>query len=73
MKFKKTKRGFDIAEFTDSYGQSCSIQKSSIDTEDCIWLGVELNRMHLTRKQVAKIIIILQNFVYTGQLKNKLW
>jgi len=41
MKLDKTSRGFAIAEFTDRYGEKCSIQKSSLATEDCIWLGVD--------------------------------
>lgn len=40
MRLNKTARGFDIIEFTDRYNNSCSLQKSSIATEDCIWLGV---------------------------------
>jgi hypothetical protein len=34
-------RGFNFAEFIDSYGQKCSIQKSSAATRDCIWLGID--------------------------------
>lgn len=41
MKLKKTGRGFAIGEFKDRYGHKCSLQKSSIATEDCIWLGVD--------------------------------
>lgn len=41
MKITKTNRGFDLAEFTDRNGAACTLQKSSIATEDCIWLGVE--------------------------------
>lgn len=36
----KTQRGFNIEEFTDLYGAKCSLQKSSLATEDAIWLGV---------------------------------
>lgn len=36
-----TQRGFTLGKFTDYYGAPCSIQKSSIATEDCIWLGVD--------------------------------
>jgi hypothetical protein len=39
MKKTQTERGFDIAEFEDRNGHKCSLQKSSIATEDCIWLG----------------------------------
>jgi hypothetical protein len=35
----QTARGFDIFEFYDRNGIKCSLQKSSIATEDCIWLG----------------------------------
>ena len=41
MKKGLTRRGFDIITFEDRYRQECSLQKSSIATEDCIWLGVE--------------------------------
>ena len=36
-----TQRGFSLGEFTDRYGEKCSIQKSSLATEDAIWLGVD--------------------------------
>lgn len=39
MKLKITERGFGIYEFTDRYGCKCSLQKSSLATEDAIWLG----------------------------------
>lgn len=41
MEVKQTQRGFDLSEFIDRYGAKCSLQKSSIATEDCIWLGVD--------------------------------
>ncbi len=37
---KRTERGFDLMEFIDRYGEKCSLQKSSLATEDCIWLGI---------------------------------
>ena len=37
----KTARGFDLYHFTDKYQSECSLQKSSLATEDCIWLGVD--------------------------------
>ena len=40
MKFDKTIRGFPYANFTDRNNKQCSIQKSSIATEHCIWLGI---------------------------------
>lgn len=38
---QKTHRGFAYSEFIDRYGVKCSIQKSSLATEDAIWLGVD--------------------------------
>lgn len=103
MKKSKTNRGFALAEFTDLYGAKCSIQKSSLATDDAIWLGVDdadpkimasqaksfgietkettgwvsypvpdevlmTTRMHLNRKQVAKLLPVLQKFVDTGEI-----
>lgn len=104
---KKTYRGFNVCSFQDLYGATCSLQKSSLATEDAIWLGVDdadpkimssvairmgikertftesdngwtpffipqevsLNtRMHLSRKQVAKLLPLLQKFVETGEI-----
>ena len=72
-------RGFLKGKFKDRYGADCSIQKSSLATEDCLWLGCDHEtiddhgrpcgaRMHLTRAMVADIIPILQRFVDTGEL-----
>ena len=36
---KNTSRGFSLYEFRDRNGIECSLQKSSIATENCIWLG----------------------------------
>jgi uncharacterized small protein (DUF1192 family) len=35
----KTNRGFDRIEFEDYDGRKCHLQKSSLATDDCIWLG----------------------------------
>jgi hypothetical protein len=76
----KTARGFDITEFLDCYGNKCSLQKSSIATQDCIWFGVDDPKpkrcvefpkdtwMHLTRDQVKELLPYLKNFVKTGEL-----
>lgn len=72
-------RGFLKGKFVDRYGADCSIQKSSLATEDCIWLGCDKEsvdydgkpigaRMHLTQDMVAELIPILQHFVDTGEL-----
>jgi hypothetical protein len=73
-------RGFLKGAFKDRYGASCSIQKSSLATEDCIWLGADEiseapgvepfnTRMHLTRDMAAELIPLLQHFVDTGELQ----
>ncbi len=41
MNLKKTERGFDIFCFEDRYRNKCSLQKSSLATEDAIWLGID--------------------------------
>lgn len=37
----KTNRGFTLIEFKDYYDAKCSLQKSSLATEDAIWLGID--------------------------------
>jgi len=41
MERTSTPRGFALRKFSDLYGASCSIQKSSLATDDAIWLGVD--------------------------------
>ncbi len=36
-----TIRGFRIDKFIDRYGSACSLQKSSLASEDAIWLGID--------------------------------
>ena len=38
-------RGFSRMDFTDMYGEQCSLQKSSLATEDAIWLGINEPRI----------------------------
>jgi hypothetical protein len=35
-----TDRGFQYTEFTDSYGNKCSVQESSSAMEPKVWVGV---------------------------------
>lgn len=78
MKLRSTPRGFSRADFIDLYGKECSIQKSSLATQDAIWLGCDtglhvdgqcMARMHLTQDMVAKLLPLLQHFVETGELE----
>lgn len=79
IELRPTERGFMLGEFTDRYGERCSIQKSSLATEDCIWLGCNHEnktpdgtpigaRMHLTRAMAADLLPLLTKFVETGEL-----
>lgn len=67
--FRTTERGFDIHDFMDHYGEPCSLQKSSLATEDCIWFGTNKNRMHLTQEHVRALLPALQKFADTGELR----
>jgi len=37
----RTNRGFRLYKFSDRDGYKCSLQKSSIATEHCVWLGID--------------------------------
>lgn len=39
MEINQTDRGFTRIEFTDRYNVACSLQESSLATEEAIWLG----------------------------------
>jgi len=69
MEVTKTSRGFSVIEFKDRYGVECTIQKSSLATEEAIWFGYKNNRMHLTQDQVKELLPILQRFVETGEIE----
>lgn len=80
IELKSTGRGFSRGEFVDRYGAKCSIQKSSLAGEDCIWLGCEHEtvnkltgetvgaRMHLTQVMAEDLVVHLQRFIETGDL-----
>jgi hypothetical protein len=40
LRHQPTPRGFDCFEFDDRYGVRCTLQKSSLATEDAVWFGV---------------------------------
>jgi hypothetical protein len=41
MQISNTQRGFSVGKFTDTFGNQCSLQKSSSAMEDKIWLGID--------------------------------
>ena len=68
VQFTLTNRGFELFEFQDLYGEQCSLQKSSLATQDCIWFGVHENRMHLTQEMVQDLLPALCKFAVSGEL-----
>lgn len=48
----KTDRGFDVITFTDFYDKECTIQESSLATDNAIWLGAaEIGLRHFKEGQ----------------------
>ena len=69
-----TNRGFGYLEFEDAYGKTCSIQVSSLVTPH-LWLGINGKwtedvspRMHLSRKQVKRLIKYMKRWLKTELL-----
>jgi hypothetical protein len=54
LPLKPTARGFSYGTFLDRNGEQCSIQKSSIATEDAIWLGVDDARPQIMASQAKQ-------------------
>jgi hypothetical protein len=68
MEKEYTLRGFAIYQFQDYLKVNCSLQKSSLADIDTIWLGVDDDRMELTRSQVKELLPILKKFVRKGEI-----
>jgi len=81
--FQVTNRGFWYFKFNDYNGHKCSLQKSSLADEYCVWLGREKNeephhvtghemspRMHLTQSQAKWLGEKLIKFAKTGELSD---
>ena len=63
-----TPRNFGIVNFNDIYGNSCSIQESSLATDNALWIGVDENRMHINIPLAIKIMGTLKTFINNGVL-----
>lgn len=80
IQLKASPKGLLRGEFTDLQGQECSIQESSEQSEDCLWLGPEtdmhgemvLGRMRLSREMIKELIPLLRSFVTSGSLEEDL-
>lgn len=65
---EQTGRGFDIIRFTDAQGVSCSLQKSSIATEDAVWFGCNNADPHTIENGVKKPIIMPHGYVGSDRM-----
>lgn len=75
LAFTPNQRGFLVGKFKDRNGEDCSMQESSLATEECIWLGMDrgthvegqcLARMHLSREQAGELSHHLRLFAEYG-------
>jgi hypothetical protein len=63
---KKTKRGFVLVEFHDKNNQVCTIQESSLASENCIWLGLDKVSPCVMRSDAQKLGLPLPDEDTTG-------
>lgn len=84
-KVQKTKRGFELIEFTDYNNEPCSLQQSSAAIyvkpgTGAVWLGCKNNttehfgrfaspRMHLHERQVRQLVASLTRWLEKGSFK----
>lgn len=77
IEFDVTARGFAVGRFVDLYGAACSVQSSSLATDEAVWCGMDkgdhvdgncLARMHLNREQAAALAAVLNRFAETGRV-----
>jgi hypothetical protein len=69
LTFGKTSRGFQFIELQDANGETGGVQKSSIATEDLLWLGRDgMDRMHITQEQALALAECLMYFAEHGEL-----
>ena len=60
MEIKRNERGFLTGQFTDRYDKKCSIQKSSLAFEDCIWLGIDDPEPKIMAKDASRLGLLTQ-------------
>ena len=74
IKWETTARGLPVGYFTDRLETVCSIQKSALTGDQCIWLGIDQPRgarMHLTRQMAEHVAQALLKFAKTGESTDK--
>jgi len=52
-KYSTTNRGFGLVEFRDLYGDACSIQESSLATQDALWIGIDDPKPQIMARDAA--------------------
>lgn len=55
MEMKKTNRGFKKMTFEDRYNDECSLQESSLATENAIWFGIEDPKPQIMASDAVKL------------------
>ena len=55
MKLERNERGFKFGDFKDRYGADCTLLKSSLATEDCIWLGIKKAKPMIMASDAIKL------------------
>lgn len=69
---ERTSRGFQIFNFHDRYQLACSLQQSSLAEYEppgtsAVWLGTDVDRMHLDRERVTWLVEQLQHWLDKGE------
>lgn len=67
-----TPRGFPTIDFSDSYGQPCGLQVSSMlyknMTSSALWIKSDGEDLHLNLDQVKVLAKVLNHWIETGDL-----
>lgn len=71
---QRTDRGYPLVRFADRDDRPCSIQASELALyarpgTSALWLGTDLERMHLDRAQVEALVAHLSAWLRTGSLE----
>jgi hypothetical protein len=62
MEQSTTQRGFSLGKFTDRYNHECSIQHSSLATEDCIWLGISKAKPIIMKSHAERLNLDMSSY-----------
>lgn len=62
MEINRNARGFSYTEFTDLYGKKCSIQNSSLSTQDAIWFGIDDASPQIMSRDAIKLGLRQETF-----------